>query len=1035
MHTSANCHDEQRRHAVRHHTDRETGQRDLNGIDYLEVSDDQRELTLHFLRKAPPQLSPANIRIDGGRRITNIVVEQVWPCLSDDPELDDCLKLRVDRPGDFSTYTLRLVEPDARGQPGEQPLAGFDPRYAQIAFSFKVNCASELDCRVDESCAPEPLDAPEINYLAKDYASFRQLILDRLALQMPEWRERHVPDLGIALVEVLAYVGDHLSYYQDAVATEAYLDTARQRISVRRHARLVDYHMHDGCNARAWLCLETDSDLTLPADDLFFITGYNDVLPLSSSVITADDLAEVPRQAYEVFEPIGRGAIQLYRDHNQISFYTWGDRECCLPRGSTSATLRDEWRDPAPTPAASAEQTTRNATPPGQIERKPTEPGGSAARERLLKLRVGDVLIFEEVLGPKTGVPTDADVRHRHAVRLTSVEPTVDRLYDQDDPDGVPVVEIGWAVEDALPFALCISAFGRAPECAYREDISIARGNVILVDHGASDRRTTDEELPRPTALPPDDMECEPCTSHDQPLRTARYRPQLRYGPLTQRESLPSPALIAQQQARLITEIVPRVQARIRQLWQQVQAGQTLRPAELDELRTIFGARALAQSGLEEQTGSRARHRRPPAPQSERKTAAALSWLLRHQDQLLRRKVRRITLLDERARSGYMLDSTLVAEIGALFGPAYTTNLAADDPALLGPASTALHQSPRAALPVLVVCEQSEAEDADSAADERCWWPRRDLLESAPGDRHVVVEVDDAGAARLRFGDGTLGRAPTPVTALRATYRIGNGAAGNVGAEAISQLVMRHGTLSGVVIRPRNPLPAQGGLDPELVSRVKLFAPTIFRSELQRAVTADDYARLAERHPRVQRAAAVLRWNGSWHTVTVAIDALAGADTTIDAPADEALLGEIERMLYPYRRIGHDLDVTAARYVPLDIEMTVCVQPSYLRGHVHAALLDAFSSRVLPDGRRGLFHADNLTFGTPIYLSQLIATAQAIPGVETVAVNKLDRLYEPASDALDTGKLALEPLEIARLNNDPNAPDQGKLRFTLRGGR
>ena len=72
---------------------------------------------------------------------------------------------------------------------------------------------------------------------------------------MPEWRERHVPDIGITLVELLAYVGDHLSYYQDAVATEAYLGTARQRISVRRHARLVDYQMHEGCNARAWVTI------------------------------------------------------------------------------------------------------------------------------------------------------------------------------------------------------------------------------------------------------------------------------------------------------------------------------------------------------------------------------------------------------------------------------------------------------------------------------------------------------------------------------------------------------------------------------------------------------------------------------------------------------------------------------------------------------------------------------------------------------------------------------------------------------------
>ena len=108
------------------------------------------------------------------------------------------------------------------------------------------------------------MPGPDINYLAKDFASFRQLILDRLAVIMPLWQETHTADIGIALVEVLAYVGDYLSYYQDAVATESYLPTANQRISVRRHVRLVDYHLNEGCNARAWVCFNTAEDLTLP---------------------------------------------------------------------------------------------------------------------------------------------------------------------------------------------------------------------------------------------------------------------------------------------------------------------------------------------------------------------------------------------------------------------------------------------------------------------------------------------------------------------------------------------------------------------------------------------------------------------------------------------------------------------------------------------------------------------------------------------------------------------------------------------------
>src|SRR4029077_15545434 len=100
-----------------------------------------------------------------------------------------------------------------------------------------------------------------------------------------DWRERHVPDLGIALVELLAYTGDYLSYYQDAVATEAYLETARQRISVRRHVRLVDYAMHEGCDSRAWLFGETDSYVSLDPQEIYFITGHNDALGVSGTML------------------------------------------------------------------------------------------------------------------------------------------------------------------------------------------------------------------------------------------------------------------------------------------------------------------------------------------------------------------------------------------------------------------------------------------------------------------------------------------------------------------------------------------------------------------------------------------------------------------------------------------------------------------------------------------------------------------------------------------------------------------------------
>ena len=151
--------------------------------------------------------------------------------------------------------------------------------------------------------------------------------------------------------------------------------------------------------------------------------------------------------------------------------------------------------------------------------------------------------------------------------------------------------------------------------------------------------------------------------------------------------------------------------------------------------------------------------------------------------------------------------------------------------------------------------------------------------------------------------------------------------------------------MSGVSLLPRNPLPAQGGTPPEPLAEVKLLAPQAFRSKLERAITADDYAAIAGRNSKIQRAKATLRWTGSWYEVLVAIDPKS------EPEAEQELLDEILGYLYPFRRIGHDLVTGRARYVPLDIAMTVCVKPTFLRGHVEADLLNVFSNRALPDGR------------------------------------------------------------------------------------
>jgi hypothetical protein len=584
--------------------------------------------------------------------------------------------------------------------------------------------------------------------------------------------------------------------------------------------------------------------------------------------VKEEELQRLATDGYEVFEPITKEKIKLYTGQHEIHFYTWGDKECCLSRGSTTATLKGDWV------VEPVKPDTPECEPGHHLIKEPGAEPATTTTAPKPHLKPGDVLIFEEVIGPKTGNPADADPKRRHAVRLTDVRHGRDPLYP-----GIALTEITWAEEDALPFPLCLSAMGPPPECTVIENISVARGNLILVDHGI----TVHEDLdPVPIKETIEECDCLGGVT-EKVVIPDRYEPALKKVPVTFGQSIGKDTGAGRMLVQDVRQALPQV--------------------------TLIGA---APNGV-------------------------------------------------------------VAE----------------------------------------------------------WTVRRDLFGSHNQDLHFLVELDDNGQARLRFGDDELGQRPEADTKFHAAYRVGNGPSGNVGAGAISHLAYRTTAPTGAIRKIRNPMPAGGGTTPEPLAEVKLFAPHAFRKRLERAITPDDYAAIVLREfsNKVQRAAAQLRWNGSWYEILVAVDPLGQEE------ADAALRKEIEGRLYRYRRIGHDLVVKSAHRVPLDIEFLICVLPGYLRGHVKAELLDLFSNRLLPDGRLGFFHPDNLTFGEGIYLSALVAIAQAVPGVESVKINKLERLFEGPNGELENGVLPLGPLEIARVDNDPSVPENGRLVLDVRGGR
>ena len=857
----------------------------LCGLDEVEVLADGVTLHARLFGHVPEDLAERNVRIEGGERIRGIRVLSASFVADEDGDM--CLHVAVDRRGDFSTYCLCLVEhaEDITTLCGYDPLPpeplarrappGVDPRYACAEFSFRIDCPSQLDCR-PQPCPPEPQPAPPvIDYLARDFPSFRALLLDRLATTMPQWRERHVPDLGLTLVELLAYKADQLSYQLDAVATEAYLATARRRISVRRHARLVDYRLHEGCNARAWITLECDNDLSpLDLADLVFACPPADTAVAASGVM--DWLALQQTAGATLYEPMAlagtfvdvpdadapdgslrrtKPVIQVRAAHSTIHFYTWRFESCCLPQGSSRATLLD------------------------QLHR------GTADGKRVLQLVEGNYLILEETRGAATGFGADADRSKRHVVKLVRVEPITDPL------DGTLLLEVEWDRRDALPFALCLSARTAPPACKTIE-VAVARGNVLLVDHGAHPDKDEDGwvvEVERETGCCECDGMVVNVVSQPAALRFTLAHAQVTHAELPLAPGLPASLLCAQD---------PR--------------------------------RALPQIRLDLAT--------PDPRDPERK-----EW-----------------------RETY------------------------------------------------------------------AWQSVSDLLSCSGNEQAFVAEIDDDGIANIRFGDGIAGMQPQAGWRFRARYRVGNGRRGNVGADSIVWMARRSGPLTGVSLRPRNPLAACGGIDPEPVADAKLFAPHAYARVLERAVRAEDYAQIAMADPRIEGANAELAWTGAWYEATVALDAYASGEKDTDL-ADTTL-----DRLFGVRRIGHDVRVVPARRVPLRVELDLCVAPGHARADVVRAVLDVLSNRRLPNGGFGLFHADRIVFGEDMAWSRVVAAVQRVTGVAHVELTRFARADaddDLARQSLADGLVAIAADEIAQLDNDPDFPERGVLKLTARGGR
>jgi hypothetical protein len=131
----------------------------------------------------------------------------------------------------------------------------------QMAGCDKVDCKPSTSGAIAPAI---PKKVQSLDYMAKDFDSFLRAMLDQLPSRLPGWVDRSEADLGMALLECFAYVGDQLSYYQDRVANEAFLNSAVQYDSVRRLLGLIDYRLDPGRAANVLVSVNTTGTKVVP---------------------------------------------------------------------------------------------------------------------------------------------------------------------------------------------------------------------------------------------------------------------------------------------------------------------------------------------------------------------------------------------------------------------------------------------------------------------------------------------------------------------------------------------------------------------------------------------------------------------------------------------------------------------------------------------------------------------------------------------------------------------------------------------------
>ncbi|HEU0200651.1 MAG TPA: baseplate J/gp47 family protein, partial [Burkholderiaceae bacterium] len=667
-----------------------------------------------------------------------------------------------------------------------------------------------------------------IVYRIGDYAQFRESLHARLSssdyAQLARLRTRDADDFTIGLIDAFACAADVLTFYQERIANESYLRTAVERVSLQEMGRLIGYRLRPGVAAETWLAFALETSPTAPAtlapEPGNFVTGVPARLTLAAGlqVQSVPGPGEKP-QTFETIEPL--------------------------------ADARPAW----------------NALRPWLAETK--RPGRNDTSTFLAgvrnNLKAGDALVFlgDEFLANKNN--NNWDFRIIDSVELqVEADRTLVR-WKRGLGSMVPFVNPAAQNPQVHVLRKRAAAFGhnapiwRAMPRQYRTDYVAKFGGT-----------TTQGEWPGLTLSPAgttsDGGHVDLDTVYGE-VNNGSYVVLAKGGFNYVNEPAPANTYVELYEVANVAEVaraefamsgkVTRLRLRGDNYGRQFQnlVRETVVFAQSERLDFAAYPVTTPVSNERIPVNVSAEGLLPGRRLIVRGTRASDGQSIVAQATLVKARVVDTTrcqleitppLAAPLARASVVVHANVAA---ASHGESVAQVLGA------GNAGESFQRFELKQLPLTHRAAENElgaAAELTVRVGDIAWQERATMFGAAPNERIYTRTTDEAGRELIVFGDGVNGaRLPSGTNNVRASYRKGLGAAGNVGAESLTQLMTRPLGLKSV----SNPLAAEGGTDPESSEAARQSMPLATRT-LGRSVSLLDYEDFARAFSGIAKAQA-----------------------------------------------------------------------------------------------------------------------------------------------------------------------------------